>query len=32
MSSRKNVRPNLESALPELKQKWEEWRKTFGKG
>lgn len=32
MTSRKNVRLNLESTLPELKHKWEKWRSTFGKG
>jgi hypothetical protein len=32
MTSRKNVRLNLESILPELKQKWEEWRRAFSKG
>jgi hypothetical protein len=27
MTSRENVRKNLESILPELKQRWEEWRR-----
>jgi hypothetical protein len=28
MTSRENVRKNLESILPELKQRWEEWRRV----
>lgn len=32
MTSTENVRLNLESILPELKQRWKEWRSTFGKG
>jgi len=27
MTSRENVRKNLESILPELKKRWEEWRR-----
>jgi hypothetical protein len=28
MTSRENVRKNLESILPELKKRWEEWRRN----
>jgi hypothetical protein len=28
MTSRENVRKNLESILPELKERWEEWAKV----
>jgi hypothetical protein len=28
MTSRENVRKNLESILPELKKRWEEWRRV----
>jgi hypothetical protein len=28
MTTRDNVRKNLESVLPELKQRWEEWRQS----
>lgn len=28
MTSRENVRKNLESVLPELKKHWEQWRQT----
>lgn len=28
MTSHKNVRKNLESILPELKKRWQEWRRT----
>lgn len=31
MTSQKNVCLNLESILPELKQKWEEWCRAFSK-
>ncbi len=30
MTSRENARRNLHSILPELKQKWSEWRLRFG--
>lgn len=30
MTTRENVRRNLESLLPALKEKWEEWRKLYG--
>lgn len=30
MSTRENVRRNLQAILPELKPKWEHWRRTFG--
>ena len=28
MTNRENVRKNLESILPELKKRWEEWRRV----
>jgi hypothetical protein len=28
MTSRENIRKNLESILPELKKRWEEWRQV----
>jgi len=31
MESRHNVRRNLESILPELKPRWEEWRQKYAK-
>ena len=31
MQSRENVRKNLESILPELKKRWEEWRHKYAK-
>lgn len=31
MNSRENAARNLAFVLPQLKQKWEEWRRTFGK-
>jgi hypothetical protein len=30
MTNRENVRRNLESVLPTLKEKWEEWRSKYG--
>jgi hypothetical protein len=31
MESHDNVRTNLESILPELKKRWEEWRHKYSK-
>jgi hypothetical protein len=30
MNKRENVRRNLQSVLPTLKEKWEEWRERYG--